>query len=79
MNMQRHKSYFIRVTDVRLFNALYASAESKHMADQLRTARNAGHYELHTHHAGLWYELYLYGQLLAQAQGETIEAGETED
>ncbi len=79
MSIQGQKSYFIRVTDVQLFNTLYASLESKNMAHHVRTSRNSGYYELHTRNAVLWSDLVLYGQYIAQAQGEFLEAGEIEE
>lgn len=69
--------YYVRVTNVRIFNAIVASAEETDVRD-LDTRRESGYYILRTNDALLWRELYLYGQVLAQAQGEFIEAGESE-
>ena len=71
-------NYFIRVTNVGIFNNLVQAAE------KLATAHNAtfeahrrtGFYELVTGSRALWHELYLYGQMLAQAQDENIDGGE---
>jgi hypothetical protein len=38
--------------------------------------RRTGFYELVTGSQTLWHELYLYGQMLAQAQDENIDGGE---
>ncbi len=77
MNVVR-KGYFIRVTNVGIFNALVKAAD-KIAADKNATfeaRRSRGYYELVTASAALWHELYLYGQLLAQAQDEYIDGGE---
>jgi len=74
----RKKQYFIRVTNVGVFNALVSAAE-KTAAERNATfeaRRNRGYYELVTGSAALWHELYLYGQMLAQAQDENIDGGE---
>jgi hypothetical protein len=74
----RNTTYFIRVTNVGIFNALVAAAE-KTAAEKSATfeaRRNRGYYELVTGSAALWHELYLYGQMLAQAQDEDIDGGE---
>jgi len=73
-----HKGYFIRVTNVGIFNALVKAAE-KIAAEKSATfeaRRSRGYYELVMGSAALWNELYLYGQMLAQAQDENIEGGE---
>lgn len=68
-------SYFIRVTNVGIFNALVEAAER--LSDSNFAAhRQRGYYELVTSSAALWRELYLYGQMLAQAQDEEIDGGE---
>jgi hypothetical protein len=70
--------YFIRVTNVGIFNALVEAAENaaaKHSAD-FEARRRQGYYEIVTASASLWQELYLYGQMLAQAQEENIDGGE---
>jgi|PlaIllAssembly_1097288.scaffolds.fasta_scaffold2707654_1 hypothetical protein len=72
------KGYFIRVTNVGIFNAMVNAAD-KIAADKNATfeaQRSRGYYELVTASAALWHELYLYGQMLAQAQDEYIEGGE---
>ncbi len=71
-------SYFIRVTNVELFNALVQTAEqfSADHAVRFDTRRHQGYYELTTASAALWRKLYLYGQMLAQAQDDYIEGGE---
>lgn len=79
VSIQGQKSYFIRVTDVQLFNTLYGWVESKNMAHQVRTSRNSGYYEMYTRNANLWSDLVLYGQYIAQAQSEYLEAGEVEE
>ena len=66
--------YFIRVTNVGIFNALVEAA-AKHSA-HFEARRRQGYYEIVTASASLWHELYLYGQLLAQAQDEQIDGGE---
>ena len=70
--------YFIRVTNIAIFNALVEAAE-KHAAEQNVTyeaQRRNGYYELSTGSADLWHDLYLYGQMIAQAQDEYIDGGE---
>ncbi|KAB2906248.1 MAG: hypothetical protein KJ064_27895 [Anaerolineae bacterium] len=67
--------YYIRMTNVALFNAIVASAE-KSEAHDIETQREGGYYVLRTNNQFVWRELYLYGQVLAQAQDEFIEAGE---
>jgi hypothetical protein len=70
--------YFIRVTNVGIFNALVEAAEkfaAKHGAE-VEARRREGYYELLTGSVSLWQELYLYGQMLAQAQSENIDGGE---
>jgi hypothetical protein len=77
MNNMR-KRYFIRVTNVGIFNALVKAAETV-AADQnaaFEARRSRGSYELVTASESLWHELYLYGQMLAQAQDENIDGGE---
>lgn len=70
--------YFIRVTNVELFNALVDAAEEKSGDYNARIAadRTQGYYQLSTDSASLWQTLYLYGQMLAQAQDEFIDGGE---
>ncbi|MBN1681839.1 MAG: hypothetical protein JW966_16280 [Anaerolineae bacterium] len=71
-------SYFIRVTNVGIFNALVAAAEkaaARH-ATIFDARRRGGFYILSTTNQALWRELYLYGQMLAQAQDENIDGGE---
>jgi hypothetical protein len=63
------------VTNVKLFNALVASAE-KSEAHDIETTREGGYYVLRTNNQFVWKELFLYGQMLAQAQDEWIEAGD---
>jgi len=77
MNSLRHEflKYYIRVTNVKLFNAIVASAESSEAKD-IETSREGGFYVLCTNNQFVWKELFLYGQMFAQAQGEVIEAGE---
>jgi hypothetical protein len=70
--------YFIRVTNVGIFNALVEAAEkssARHNAE-VEARRREGYYELLTGSKSLWQELYLYGQMLAQAQSENIDGGE---
>jgi len=66
--------YYIRVTEVGIFNALVASAEASGVQD-IDTRRSEGYFVLRTNDEILWKDLYLYGQMLAQAQGELLEAG----
>lgn len=71
--------YFIRVTNVGLFNALVEAAENaaaRYSAPFEARRRQGYYYELVTASHALWNELYLYGQLLAQAQDEHIDGGE---
>lgn len=77
MNAKRPEflKYYIRVTDVSLFNALVASAEDSGVMD-IEARRVGGYYVLRTNDEILWKDLFLYGQMLAQAQGEFIEAGQ---
>ena len=77
MNTGR-KTYFIRVTNVGLFNAIVRAAEkaASGSGTTFDARRVHGYYELVTDGAALWQELYLYGQMLAQAQDENIEGGE---
>jgi hypothetical protein len=77
MNTKRPEflRYFIRVTNVKVFNALVASAEDAGTSD-FDAFRSEGYYVLRTNDEFLWKDLYLYGQMLAQAQGEYIEAGQ---
>ena len=51
------------------------AAAAKHSAD-FQARRRQGYYEIVTASASLWQELYLYGQMLAQAQDEHIDGGE---
>jgi hypothetical protein len=70
--------YFIRVTNVGIFNTLVEATEqiaARHHAS-FRAQRERGYYELSTDSAALWREAYLYGQMLAQAQDENISGGE---
>ena len=77
MNNARMK-YFIRVTNVSIFNALVEAAERYAAAQNIpfEAHRRSGYYELVTGHGALWRELYLYGQMLAQTQEENIDGGE---
>jgi hypothetical protein len=77
MNAKRPEflRYYIRVMDVKLFNALVASAE-KNAARGYEAVRSEGYYVIRTNDEVLWKELYLYGQMLAQAQGAYLEAGQ---
>lgn len=77
MDSQRRYPYYIRVISVALFNLVVASAE-RHAAggDRIQTARRNGYYEMRTHDHDLWQDVYLYGQMIAQAQDDFIEAGE---
>jgi hypothetical protein len=71
-------SYFIRVTNVGIFNALVEAAERAAAATHavFEARRQRGYYELVTDSKALWQELYLYAQMLAQAQDENIDGGE---
>ena len=71
--------YFIRVTNIGIFNALVEAAENaaaRHSATFEARRRQGHYYELVTASTALWQELYLYGQMLAQAQDEHIDGGE---
>jgi hypothetical protein len=72
------KRYFIRVTNVALFNALVQAAENvaAEKSATFEAQRRLGYYELMTDSPALWQELYLYGQMLAQAQDDMIDGGE---
>lgn len=76
MNAQLHHPYYIRVTDIDLFNMIVAEAEKQDIGDAIQAARRHGYYELRTSDEGLWQELAIYGQMLAQLQSEFIETGE---
>ncbi|MBI5960214.1 MAG: hypothetical protein HY866_15855 [Chloroflexi bacterium] len=74
----RVKYYFIRVTNVNIFNALVKAAEhlSAEKGADFDARRNGGFYELVTASASFWHDLYLYGQMIVQAQDEYIDGGE---
>lgn len=76
MNVYRQNPYYIRVTNVDLFNALYQSVEKKGMEGAITAERQDGYYAMYTRDEVLWRDLCLYGQMLAQAQDEFIETGE---
>lgn len=67
-------AYFIRVTNIDLFNVIVTIAEDT--GRRFKTARSDGYYVLRTDDETLWRELYLYGQMLAQAQDTFLDAGE---
>jgi hypothetical protein len=67
--------YYIRVTEIRLFNSLVASAEDTD-GFYFEALREGDSYVLRTSDYTLWKDLFLYGQMMAQSQGEWIEAGE---
>lgn len=70
--------FFIRVTNVGIFNSLVKAAEEAAATHQTTfvARRSGGYYELLTASASLWRQLYLLGQMTAQAQDENIEGGE---
>ncbi len=78
MNNSARMKYFIRVTNVALFNTLVKAAErmASEKSFSFSAERRGGYYELQTNNSALWQELYLYGQMLAQAGDENIEGGE---
>lgn len=76
LNAQLHHPYYIRVTNVDLFNLIVAEAEKHDIAEEFGATRQQGYYELRTSNSNLWHELVLYGQMLAQLQAEFIETGE---
>ncbi len=78
MQDARLNTFFIRVTNVGIFNRLVHTAEKLAAAKNVtfEARRHAGFYEIVTNSAALWQELYLYGQMLAQAQDENIDGGE---
>jgi hypothetical protein len=77
MKSQPFLKYYIRVTNVKLFDAIVKSAEVSEARD-IDARREYGYYVLRTNDPHVWRELYLYGQMLAQAQDEYIAAGESE-
>jgi len=72
------RGFFVRVTNVGSFNALVQAAEklAAQKNQSFEAQRRAGYYEIVTHSPALWHEIYLYGQMLAQAQDENIDGGE---
>lgn len=78
MNAKKHEflKYYIRVLDIGLFNALVASAEESQAAN-FEAKRDAGYYILRTNDEILWQDLFLYGQMIAQANDFFIEAGQS--
>jgi hypothetical protein len=66
--------FYIRVTDIKLFNNLVASAEDVEEV-HFQALREGDSYVLRTNDEVLWQDLYLYGQMLAHAEGEMIEGG----
>ncbi|HEX3049777.1 MAG TPA: hypothetical protein VHP83_03915 [Aggregatilineaceae bacterium] len=72
------RGFFVRVTNVGIFNALVQAAEklAAQKNQSFEAQRRGGYYEIVTHNAALWHEIYLYGQMLAQAQDENIDGGE---
>jgi hypothetical protein len=76
VNRQPWYRYFIRVTNVEVFNLIFAAVERLASEEEVQTARRYGYYELRTANAELWREIYLYGQIIAQHLDEYIEAGE---
>lgn len=76
LNAYLHHPYYIRVTNVELFNLIVAEAEKHEVKEAIQAARCHGYYELRTTHEALWHELAIYGQMLAQLQSEFIETGE---
>lgn len=76
MDRKAKKVYFVRVTNVQLFNALVEAAEKKSSGEGFTAERTAGFFELRSVDVHLWRDLSLYGQLLAQAQDEFFETGE---
>jgi len=67
--------YYIRVTDVTIFNALVDSAEASE-TDDVNAYRDEGSYVLRNNVEILWQYLFLYGHMVAQAHGDFIEAGQ---
>lgn len=76
MHPSARHSYYIHVTDVGLFNQLYAAAERMAVTGEVITTRHNGYYELRTSSQQVWQELYLYGQIVAQYQDLFIMVGE---
>jgi hypothetical protein len=68
--------YYIRVTNVELFNLIYAAVERKGIEDEVQAERRYGYYELRLSDADQWRDLALYAQIIAQAQDEFIETSE---
>ena len=57
MNAQLHHPFYIRVTNIDLFNMIVAEAEKHDIGEAVQAARRQGYYELRTTNAGLWQEL----------------------
>jgi hypothetical protein len=70
--------YYIKVVNVRLFDLLVEAAEQSD-ATHFEARRESGYYVLRTNDEFVWKELYLYGQMLAQAQDDFIEADESDN
>jgi hypothetical protein len=65
--------YYIRFSSVRLLDSLLAVAQQ---AKDLNVQRTEQHFLLRTNDEALWKDLFLYGQMLANAENEQIEAGQ---
>ena len=76
MMQHSQKTFYIQVTDIAIFNTLYAFVEDNSFVDQVTAMRRDGYYVLIMNSPRLWRELLLYGQMIAQAQDAFIDAGE---
>lgn len=65
--------YYIKVTDPNLLDAMLASIDSDTIFE---TQRDGSLLTLRVADQAVWESLYLYGQMLAQAQDAFIEAGQ---
>ena len=76
--MMQHgkKLFYIQVTDIAVFNTLYAFVEDNNFVNRVTAMRREGYYVLTTDDPNLWRELLLYGQMITQAQDALIDAGE---
>lgn len=74
--MGRQLIFYIRVTNIELFNVLYEYIEHNRLLDRFEAQRQGGYYVLTTFDSHFWRDLYLYGQMLAQDQDDYIEGGE---
>jgi hypothetical protein len=67
--------FYIRMVNSKLFSDLVAYAEDVEDVHFMAAREPDGSCILRTNDEALWQDLYLYGQMLAHAEGELIEAG----